>query len=187
MARTRLCGIRHLHVRQLPPRSGRGGACRVFQACTERHLGTETGHCGVTDGSPDWIAESLHPGFQQAFEASEILYRSQTDVQDLVIFENPFFGRILVLDGVIRQERPDHRRRRRRRSARRPETQDRRPRDDGGNRRQRRRHVSGIFALAQRRRVRRPAYGVDNRRRRQFREGNGPALRCDPRGGPRNV
>lgn len=57
--------------------------------------------------APAWITETLHPGFQQSFEASKVLYRSQTELQDLVIFENPYFGRMLVLDGVIQTTERD--------------------------------------------------------------------------------
>ena len=55
----------------------------------------------MTDRAETWISETLYPAFQQRFEASRILFRSQTDLQDLAIFENPYFGRILVLDGAI--------------------------------------------------------------------------------------
>lgn len=61
----------------------------------------------MTGRETSWIAETLHPGFQQRFEASEILYRSQSDLQDIVIFDNPYFGRILVLDGVIQTTERD--------------------------------------------------------------------------------
>ncbi|MEK9644185.1 MAG: polyamine aminopropyltransferase [Alphaproteobacteria bacterium] len=61
----------------------------------------------MNDHGENWITETLHPGFQQRFEASKILYRSQTELQDLIIFENPFFGRILVLDGVIQTTQRD--------------------------------------------------------------------------------
>ena len=54
-----------------------------------------------------WFTETLHNGFQQRFEISEILFRSQTEIQDLVIFENPYFGRILALDGVIQTTERD--------------------------------------------------------------------------------
>ena len=54
-----------------------------------------------------WFTETLHNGFQQRFEISEILFRSQTELQDLVIFENPYFGRILALDGVIQTTQRD--------------------------------------------------------------------------------
>ena len=61
----------------------------------------------MNDPKPDWFAERLHSGFQQRFETSKVLYRSQTDLQDLVIFQNPFFGRILTLDGVVQTTERD--------------------------------------------------------------------------------
>lgn len=61
----------------------------------------------MTGEEEAWFSETLHPGFQQRFEISRILFRSQTDLQDLVIFENPHFGRILALDGVIQTTERD--------------------------------------------------------------------------------
>ena len=61
----------------------------------------------MIDATETWFSETLHPGFQQRFEISRILFRSQTDLQDLVIFENPYFGRILALDGVIQTTERD--------------------------------------------------------------------------------
>lgn len=61
----------------------------------------------MIDATETWFSETLHPGFQQRFEISKILFRSKTDLQDLVIFENPYFGRILALDGVIQTTERD--------------------------------------------------------------------------------
>lgn len=61
----------------------------------------------MIDATETWFSETLHPGFQQRFEISKILFRSQTELQDLVIFENPYFGRILALDGVIQTTEKD--------------------------------------------------------------------------------
>ena len=61
----------------------------------------------MTDGAETWFSETLHPGFQQRFKISKVLFRSQTKLQDLVIFENPHFGRILALDGVIQTTERD--------------------------------------------------------------------------------
>lgn len=38
---------------------------------------------------------------QYLYEASAILHKSKSRYQDIMVFENPFFGRILVLDGVV--------------------------------------------------------------------------------------
>jgi spermidine synthase len=61
----------------------------------------------VIDETETWFSETLHPGFQQRFEISNILFREKTELQDLVIFENPYFGRILALDGVIQTTERD--------------------------------------------------------------------------------
>lgn len=47
-----------------------------------------------------WIGETLYPFYQQRFNATEILFEEKTEHQDLVIFENDFFGRVMLLDGV---------------------------------------------------------------------------------------
>ena len=44
--------------------------------------------------------ETLYPGVQVSYSCSEILYQEKTEHQDLVLFSNPVFGRILMLDGV---------------------------------------------------------------------------------------
>ncbi len=61
----------------------------------------------MIDVTETWFSETLHPSFQQRFEISKVLFRSQTELQDLVIFENPYFGRILALDGVIQTTERD--------------------------------------------------------------------------------
>lgn len=61
----------------------------------------------MTDGTETWFSETLHAGFQQRLEISKILFREQTELQDLIIFENPYFGRILALDGVIQTTERD--------------------------------------------------------------------------------
>jgi spermidine synthase len=47
-----------------------------------------------------WIGETLYPFYQQRFSATEVLFEEKTEHQDLVIFENDFFGRVMLLDGV---------------------------------------------------------------------------------------
>ena len=54
-----------------------------------------------------WFSETLHGSFEQRFEISEVLYRSKTEHQDLIIFETPFFGRVLALDNVIQTTERD--------------------------------------------------------------------------------
>jgi spermidine synthase len=38
---------------------------------------------------------------QYTYEVSNILHKSRSNYQDIMVFENPFFGKILVLDGVV--------------------------------------------------------------------------------------
>jgi len=44
--------------------------------------------------------ETLHPGVQVSYSCDQILYQEKTEHQDLVLFSNPVFGKILMLDGV---------------------------------------------------------------------------------------
>lgn len=61
----------------------------------------------MSDGARSWFAETLHGSFEQRFQMTEILYRSKTDHQDLLIFETPFFGRVLALDNVVQTTERD--------------------------------------------------------------------------------
>jgi spermidine synthase len=49
-----------------------------------------------------WIAETLFDdlGFRMSFEAERVLYEIHTEHQDLVLFENKHFGKMLMLDGA---------------------------------------------------------------------------------------
>ncbi|MFZ1430516.1 MAG: polyamine aminopropyltransferase [Geminicoccaceae bacterium] len=49
----------------------------------------------------DWFEERLHANWRQAIRVKEMLYREQTELQDLVIFESFDWGRVLALDGVV--------------------------------------------------------------------------------------
>lgn len=49
----------------------------------------------------DWFEERLHANWRQAIRVKELLYREQTELQDLVIFESFDWGRVLALDGVV--------------------------------------------------------------------------------------
>ena len=50
-----------------------------------------------------WIAETLFNelGFHVSYEVDKILYEVATNHQQLVLFENKFFGKMLVLDGAV--------------------------------------------------------------------------------------
>lgn len=51
---------------------------------------------------PRWISETLYDaeGFRMAYRADRILFEEKTAHQDLVLFENKFFGKMLMLDGA---------------------------------------------------------------------------------------
>jgi spermidine synthase len=51
--------------------------------------------------------ETLHAGFGQYFTVDKELYRDKTAHQDLVIFENAAFGRVMALDGVVQTTERD--------------------------------------------------------------------------------
>jgi spermidine synthase len=52
-------------------------------------------------GSGDWFQEKLFPHVRQTFEITKVLFREQTEHQDLIIFETPTYGRVLALDSII--------------------------------------------------------------------------------------
>lgn len=59
-----------------------------------------------------WFTEALyadpsHGGYAQTFHVSRELVRRKTDFQELVIFENPYHGRVLALDGIIQTTERD--------------------------------------------------------------------------------
>ncbi len=45
--------------------------------------------------------ETLHPDWTQSFRVGRVLHQRQTGLQDLAVFENETYGRVLTLDGVI--------------------------------------------------------------------------------------
>lgn len=49
-----------------------------------------------------WISETLFEpnGFRVSYEADRVLYEQRTAHQDLVLFKNGFFGKMLMLDGA---------------------------------------------------------------------------------------
>lgn len=52
--------------------------------------------------------ETLHQDYGQFFTISHELYREKTEHQDLVIFENAAFGKVLALDGIIQTTTGDN-------------------------------------------------------------------------------
>jgi len=55
----------------------------------------------------DWFQERLHDEISQSLRMDKILFRDQTGLQDLIIFENAKFGRVLTLDGVVQTTEGD--------------------------------------------------------------------------------
>lgn len=54
-----------------------------------------------------WVEETLHDGFRVRLKADKVLFDSQTDHQQLIIFENEDFGRVMMLDGVVQVSTKD--------------------------------------------------------------------------------
>ncbi|NBC34828.1 MAG: polyamine aminopropyltransferase [Alphaproteobacteria bacterium] len=48
----------------------------------------------------DWYRETLHAHIAQELAIDRVVYRQRTEHQDLVIFDNGTYGRVLALDGV---------------------------------------------------------------------------------------
>ncbi|MGH7108275.1 MAG: polyamine aminopropyltransferase, partial [Acetobacteraceae bacterium] len=48
-----------------------------------------------------WVNESLYPTWGQRFRVRRELARAQSPYQDIAIFESEFYGRVLMLDGVV--------------------------------------------------------------------------------------
>lgn len=55
----------------------------------------------------DEFLETLHQDWWQGFSISEEIYRDHTEVQDLRIFDNAIYGRILTLDGIVQLTEAD--------------------------------------------------------------------------------
>jgi spermidine synthase len=56
-----------------------------------------------------WIAETLFDdlGFRMTYRVDKLLYELQTEHQHLVLFEQPFFGKMLMLDGATQISKRD--------------------------------------------------------------------------------
>jgi spermidine synthase len=56
-----------------------------------------------------WIAETLFDdlGLRMTFQVDKVLYELQTEHQHLVLFEHPFFGKMLMLDGATQISKKD--------------------------------------------------------------------------------
>ncbi len=56
---------------------------------------------------PKRYLESLYPHYGQSFTIDEVLYEDNSEHQELILFRNQTFGRILALDGVIQTTEAD--------------------------------------------------------------------------------
>jgi spermidine synthase len=61
----------------------------------------------VTQLQADWAEETLYPFWQQRLHIDTKIIDEKTDQQHLMIFENSFYGRVLVLDGAIQTTQAD--------------------------------------------------------------------------------
>ncbi len=48
-----------------------------------------------------FIEKDPYAPIQYSYEVSKVLYHKKSKFQDIMVFENPFFGKVLVLDGVV--------------------------------------------------------------------------------------
>ena len=55
----------------------------------------------------DWFEETLHRGFRSRLGIDRIIHETKTEHQHLIIFDNPEFGRVLALDGVVQTTERD--------------------------------------------------------------------------------
>ncbi len=54
-----------------------------------------------------WFSEQLHANYQLRLLVTKTLFQEKTEHQDLQIFENPVFGRVLTLDGIVQTTEGD--------------------------------------------------------------------------------
>ena len=55
----------------------------------------------------DYFTEMLHEEIGQRLKVDNVLYHDKTEHQDLIIFENARFGRVMALDGVVQTTEGD--------------------------------------------------------------------------------
>ena len=54
-----------------------------------------------------WVEETLHSGFRVRLKADRVLFDSDTEHQQLIIFDNADYGRVMMLDGVVQLSTKD--------------------------------------------------------------------------------
>lgn len=57
--------------------------------------------------SSDRFLETLYENWGQSLAITEEIVRQKTECQDLIVFHNPIFGRVLALDGVVQTAEAD--------------------------------------------------------------------------------
>jgi spermidine synthase len=55
----------------------------------------------------EWFEEVYESVWTQRFAVGRVVYRGRTDLQEALVFENPRFGRVLVLDGLVQTTERD--------------------------------------------------------------------------------
>ncbi len=55
----------------------------------------------------EWFNETLYPKHGQRLAMDEVLFRTNTGVQELIIFRNSTLGKVLTLDGVVQTTTAD--------------------------------------------------------------------------------
>jgi spermidine synthase len=63
--------------------------------------------CAFSHVQAEWVEETLYPFWQQRLRVDEKIIEEKTDQQHMVIFQNSFYGRVLVLDGAIQTTEAD--------------------------------------------------------------------------------
>lgn len=55
----------------------------------------------------EWVSEELYKDWKQVFKIENVLYQESTEFQNLILFQNVMWGRVLALDGVIQLTEKD--------------------------------------------------------------------------------
>lgn len=61
----------------------------------------------MSDKQKHRFEETLYDAYWQGFEVGEVFFEHATDHQHLMIFQNPRFGRTMILDGVVQTTEGD--------------------------------------------------------------------------------
>ena len=55
----------------------------------------------------EWYREKLHAATEQGLRIDRLIYDGKTEFQSVLVFENEFLGRVLVLDGIVQTTEAD--------------------------------------------------------------------------------